>query len=229
MNEPNMSLEQAQAKVGTLTFPKVTKESIEAKIVDTKYVLDGTLTLCILTMANGFRAIGKSAPASPENFDPEVGQRYAYEDAFRSLWPLEGYTLLNQIAGTRKLLDEIEKNDFFSDDEIEQAAQVGHEVTRAYNHARGDDSLLAWDDEADNIRASAIDGVRFLIANPTATPRDSHNNWMQFKIADGWRTGPIKDKVAKTHPALVPYGDLPEWQRVKDDIYMAAVRTTLGL
>jgi hypothetical protein len=40
---------------------------------------------------------GKAAPASPENFDPEVGKRYAYEDAFRELWPLEGYVLCTKL------------------------------------------------------------------------------------------------------------------------------------
>ena len=108
MTEPTMTLDQAQTKVVTLTFPKVTKESIEAKIADTRYLFDGVLTICIIEMENGFKATGKAAPASPENFDPEVGKRYAYEDAFRSLWPVEGYLLCETIyqhRGAQRLLD----------------------------------------------------------------------------------------------------------------------------
>lgn len=56
------------------------------------------LTICILVMQNGFTVIGKSAPASPENFDPEKGRRFAYEDAIKQLWPLEGYALRERLS-----------------------------------------------------------------------------------------------------------------------------------
>jgi Phage protein (N4 Gp49/phage Sf6 gene 66) family len=56
------------------------------------------LTICILVMTNGFTVIGKSAPASPENFDAEKGQRFAYEDAIKQLWPLEGYALRERLS-----------------------------------------------------------------------------------------------------------------------------------
>lgn len=56
------------------------------------------LTICILVMSNGFTLIGKSAPASPENFDAGKGKRFAYEDAIKQLWPLEGYLLRERLA-----------------------------------------------------------------------------------------------------------------------------------
>lgn len=56
------------------------------------------LTLCFLVMKNGFVVIGKSAPASPENFDAEKGRTFAYEDAVRQLWPLMGYALRDKLA-----------------------------------------------------------------------------------------------------------------------------------
>lgn len=58
----------------------------------------GLLTLCVLVMQNGFTVVGKSAPASPENFDIEKGKRFAYEDAIKQLWPLEGYALREKLA-----------------------------------------------------------------------------------------------------------------------------------
>jgi len=48
---------------------------------------------------NGFTLIGKSAPASPDNFDPVLGRKLAYEDAVRQLWPLMGYALRDKLAG----------------------------------------------------------------------------------------------------------------------------------
>jgi hypothetical protein len=58
------------------------------------------LSICILVMRNGFMVIGKSAPASPENYDRELGRTYAYEDAVRQLWPLMGYALRDKLAGS---------------------------------------------------------------------------------------------------------------------------------
>lgn len=56
------------------------------------------LTICILVMKNGFTVIGKSAPADAENFNAELGAKFAYEDAVRQLWPLEGYRLRSDLA-----------------------------------------------------------------------------------------------------------------------------------
>lgn len=98
MNEPSLSLEQAKAVVETKTAPRVTEASIKDKIASVKYLLeDNLLTIAIITMSNGFMVHGVSAPASPENFDPEVGKRYAFDNAFKQLWPLEGYLLRQRL------------------------------------------------------------------------------------------------------------------------------------
>jgi len=55
------------------------------------------LSICLLVMQNGFTVIGKSAPASPENFDAEYGKQLAYEDAVKQLWPLMGYALRDRL------------------------------------------------------------------------------------------------------------------------------------
>jgi hypothetical protein len=55
------------------------------------------LSICILVMRNGFTVIGKSAPASPVNFNAEYGKKIAYEDAIRQLWPLMGFELRQRI------------------------------------------------------------------------------------------------------------------------------------
>lgn len=52
-----------------------------------------TLTVCCLTLPNGFCVTGESAAASPENFDREIGERIALENAKHKVWALEGYLL----------------------------------------------------------------------------------------------------------------------------------------
>lgn len=55
------------------------------------------LTVCILVMKNGFVVIGKSAPASPDNFNAALGAKFAREDAIRQLWPLMGFALRDKL------------------------------------------------------------------------------------------------------------------------------------
>jgi Phage protein (N4 Gp49/phage Sf6 gene 66) family len=52
------------------------------------------VSICTLVMRNGFVVIGKSAPLDPANFNAELGQKFAYEDAVRQLWPLFAFAKL---------------------------------------------------------------------------------------------------------------------------------------
>lgn len=98
MERPTLTTEEALAVVKTKTAPRITRDGIAAKIAQADYFQQGVMTICAITMANGFTVIGNSAPASAENFDADVGRRLAYDDAFRKLWPLEGYLLRERLA-----------------------------------------------------------------------------------------------------------------------------------
>jgi hypothetical protein len=82
-----------------LTAPRVTPERIEEVIVGENYhVFEGTtLTVCCLTLINGFTVTGESACASPENFDIELGKKRARANAKQKIWALEGYALRNSL------------------------------------------------------------------------------------------------------------------------------------
>lgn len=107
----------------------------------------------------------------------------------------------------------------------DQIAEACHEANRAVCHAQGDYSQLPWRMVPENIKQSALDGVTFHMENPDSSPEHSHNNWLKFKEADGWTYGPIKDADKKVHPCMVPYGQLPVEQRLKDFLFAAVVDT----
>lgn len=107
----------------------------------------------------------------------------------------------------------------------EGIAIVCHEANRAYCAALGDDSQQPWDRAPEWQHRSAIDGVEFIIKNPTASASASHDNWLKEKTNAGWKYGPVKDADLKEHPCFVPYGDLPIEQRLKDHLFGAIVRT----
>ena len=58
----------------------------------------GLLTFAVLVIDNGFTVTGQSACASPENFDRDIGNRLAYEDAITKLWTHLGFELRTKQA-----------------------------------------------------------------------------------------------------------------------------------
>jgi hypothetical protein len=59
---------------------------------------------------------------------------------------------------------------------------------------------------------------------------NAHDAWALRKLADGWTYGPALDAVAKTHPDLVPYAQLPEEKKAYDrDTAMGTLKLILAL
>ena len=81
------------------TAPRLAPQDIDTAIVgEAFYVFPGTtLTICALTLRNGYRVIGESAAASPENFDEGIGCKIARDNARGKIWALEGYLLRTRI------------------------------------------------------------------------------------------------------------------------------------
>jgi hypothetical protein len=101
--------------------PRVTPADIEAQIASEHYFVAGDgvygaarkrgdegvqafpaaldlLTICVLTLKNGFTVTGESACASPENFREDIGNRIARENAVRKIWPLLGFRLRDRLC-----------------------------------------------------------------------------------------------------------------------------------
>ena len=72
---------------------KLTPEILESKIVGEQYhQFDGTtVTVCCMTLENGFNVIGESACIDPANFDAEIGKKVARDNAFNKLWKLYSF------------------------------------------------------------------------------------------------------------------------------------------
>lgn len=92
---------EAEIQKKGLPAPRLTPDLIDAQIVsDAYHVFPGTtLTVCALTLRNGFQVTGESAAASPENFDVELGRKIARDNARNKIWAFEGYTLRNALSG----------------------------------------------------------------------------------------------------------------------------------
>jgi hypothetical protein len=108
---------ESQIKAKDLTAPRVLPADVEANIISEYYFtagqgVDGSmqdgvpysyetsldqLTFCVLVLKNGFTVTGESSCASPENFDAEIGQKIARQNAVQKIWPLMGYALKGKL------------------------------------------------------------------------------------------------------------------------------------
>jgi hypothetical protein len=77
----------------------------------------------------------------------------------------------------------------------------------------------SWPEEYKHI---TIDGVRRVQAG--TTHRKHQADWVAAMEAIGWTRGP-KDRTAKTHPDLIQYDDMNQFQRDKVRMFIVAVIT----
>lgn len=112
MSDENKFEQEIQEK--GLNAPRITPDYIDSKIKAVRFINGGVapdyyaddykdncgascLTICILSLENGFTVTGESACASPENFDEKMGREIAYKNAREKIWQLEGYLLKEKL------------------------------------------------------------------------------------------------------------------------------------
>lgn len=110
------------------------------------------------------------------------------------------------------------------DKRIEIIASKCYEANKAYCESIGDTSQVSWAEATQSQRMSSISGVYWRLSNLNAPAGAQHDKWMADKLAEGWVYGEVKDEVKKTHHCLIPYDQLPEVQRKKDDIFVDTVK-----
>lgn len=78
---------------------RVTKEMIDARIkrVDYMGMFNGsehpTMTVCTIMLDNGYSVAGTSACVDPKNYNRDVGETRAYQNAYEKLYGLFGFLL----------------------------------------------------------------------------------------------------------------------------------------
>lgn len=120
MNTTDQNIEAEIRAKGANVAPRVKPEDIEAQIDSEHYftAAEGIagycfrnikavhspsslnlVTICVLITKNGTKLVGANeGPVSPENFNPELGRKYARQKAIDQLWPMLGYELRSKLA-----------------------------------------------------------------------------------------------------------------------------------
>lgn len=107
----------------------------------------------------------------------------------------------------------------------EDIASVIHDANRRLQIIEGDPRPSPlWDEAPERQVRGAVESVRLALADTERTAEQNHQGWVERLAEEGWRYGPVKDERARTHPLLVPWGELPEDARRKDMLFIAIVR-----
>lgn len=98
---PSLDISDAAAAAVQRSDDRVTLELVKQRVAELEFIHPESIphmTIAVLLLDNGYAVIGKSTPADPENFDPNLGKQFAYEDAVRQVWPLEAYLLRERLS-----------------------------------------------------------------------------------------------------------------------------------
>lgn len=93
--------DQLNSALNSSPAPRVTVEQIKSRISNVEYHKIGeTVTICSITLDNGYSVRGEAACVNPANYNQEIGERVSHDNAFQKLWPLFGFLLAEtQYAG----------------------------------------------------------------------------------------------------------------------------------
>ncbi|WP_244434056.1 Gp49 family protein [Azospirillum sp. B506] len=141
----------ARAIAGT-PAERVTEEYIRSRIAGTDYLTlpNTTVTICHITLDNGYSVRGESACVNPANFRQDIGERIAHDDAFRKLWPLFGFLLAEANHRRGQGVPAVP---------IDLIARTAHEAEQA---GGGN----AWNELTAEARAAVMERVGNLLADP---------------------------------------------------------------
>lgn len=113
---------------------------------------------------------------------------------------------------------------------IEAAAQAAHEAIRTLQIENKEPNVAKpWNTVSTDIYESCLIGVQRVIDNPSITDEALHDSWVETKRSQGWVYGEVRSDEQKHHPCMVPYNELPAYQRLKDALFRNIVKAVLNL
>jgi hypothetical protein len=104
----------------------------------------------------------------------------------------------------------------------EDVARIAHGANMAYQYILGDGTpSLPWNSVDEWLADGTVNAVRVIREGLAAgLPEDQvceivHEIWVVSRKELGWVHGEEKDYESKTHPCLVHWADLPDYQKLK--------------
>ena len=79
-----------------------------------------------------------------------------------------------------------------------------------------------WAQRDKAFRSQFLDVIEMMCGpDRKSSPEELHDDWVEAYREMGWQFGPIRDITNKTHPDMVPFGDLDPRERDKDAVFIS--------
>lgn len=184
--DPHSVLEQSEliAKLDKQTAPKIWPADVDGAIADTAYHLfpSTLLTVCVLTLKNGFTVTGESACADKGNFNAEMGRTIAHRNARDKIWAYLGFQLRTKLAAIEQAGAPTGKILELGNVTTHLGTKVIHAVKMdrlAYNTLRG------WEVPADEDPTTPGYLVQYVNGGPTNVEGfDGYISWSPENVFD---------------------------------------------
>lgn len=123
-------------------------------------------------------------------------------------------------ALTEKMVAEV------TDGVVETVAAIAIDLNCCYcDMVAGNQSstTVPWEQMSEDARNGMMNIVKKFIENPARSGKESHDRWMESRLSDGWKYGPVASAALKEHPNLVPWSELSVEEQFKDTIFQTCV------
>ncbi len=209
--------------------PRVTLDQIKSLIASERFFTDDTLTICVLTLTNGYKVTGESAAADPANYNPELGQKIAREKATAEIWPLAGYLLRDTLhkgdnpAVMRCKVTLYDRSQAYAEAPRDKDNKPpGRHTSEPYSWKRGDGSeVTGVSVKADPTDPANIvlDGERLrfsAVCPPTCDPKGAPENLIfgqftpSFQLEAHVRNKGVLDRLEKGRAYYVDFIPAPD-------------------
>lgn len=106
---------------------------------------------------------------------------------------------------------------------IEKQAAFVYNAARLAALAAGAPIIpVTWEEREEPFKAQFCEVIKRQCGpRRCASPEQLHEEWVQAYEKMAWTYGHIYDRIAKTHPDMVPYWELGQLERDKDAVFVA--------
>jgi hypothetical protein len=108
---------------------------------------------------------------------------------------------------------------------ISKIAKVCHQAEKSFAESLGDNSMVNWEESSLKIKEDTESKVISVINKENVLAEDLHIQWLDERIEEGWSYGSSIDYKKKTHPNMLPFSELEEYERKKYFLFVSIVKS----
>lgn len=111
----------------------------------------------------------------------------------------------------------------FKDFIIDNICRECHTANNSLRLTNNESELPDWEYLSQDLKDNTKNTVLQILDNPSYTAENAHDEWMKHKMTQGWVYGENKDDVKKTHPLLIPFSEMSDIDKLKDQLFIDIV------